>query len=248
MNRKWASMALVVPSWDGYADVWPGFVSLLNRFWPSRPLDTYLVTGERTPELDGVTVLPVGPDRGFSINLTAGLRHVDAEWILLWLDDLYPTTPVCEESLLKAVEEAEARRAGFVSLNSSPHAVTRTQQGCGVILPVHPASAYAISLTVGLWRRAALTTVLDNGKNPWALERFLTTASLGELGVYKWNPNLAPPVQFVNGIRNGKLTIDAKRLLEKEGVEIWPARPVQTPFCGFGLKVYRLLRQLAKRV
>lgn len=90
------TLAMVVASCDKYRSVWGPQFALLSKFYRPLPEKIYLLTEmqpisdeERTVLLNGNVTVIHSPEKTWSKRIIDGLRMVDAEYVLFWLDDFF---------------------------------------------------------------------------------------------------------------------------------------------------------------
>ncbi|MGV3634846.1 MAG: hypothetical protein ACO1NY_10905 [Pseudorhodoplanes sp.] len=164
-----SDVAVVVSSFDGYADVWPGFFTLWFRFWPDCPYPVYLTTNRLTFPDDRVTSLQVGADLSWSHSLKQALEKIDHPTILLVLDDFF---------LKEKVDTARVQRLHAILVESGA--------ACLRVVPKPPpdrphprypdigfvskGAPYRTSLQIALWDRAKLLGLLQESGSAWDFE------------------------------------------------------------------------------
>ena len=90
-NRK---IAFLIVSCDKYSDLWVPFFTLLDKYWPEIYYKKYLLSNSKEFSWPGVNQINIGEDISYSDNLLKCIDHIDEDWILLWLEDLFLSSPV----------------------------------------------------------------------------------------------------------------------------------------------------------
>lgn len=220
---------MLIVSCDRYSDVWAPFFHFFFKAWPDCPYPVYLGANRKPADHPRVRSLTIGEDLDYSSNLLQMLQTIPNEWVLVWLDDLFPSKPIDTAAIEQLVATAAARNAAYLK----PLAVPPLALGAdGEIGELPRGIHYRLSLTVGLWRKSALMRILKPGESAWDIERkasprsddfaepFLALTSRGRRN---------PPVTVVNGIIKGKWTRPAARLLRREGfAALLPGRQLQS--------------------
>src|SRR5688500_19945468 len=96
-------MAMLVVSCDRYADMWEPCFRLLDKYWPDRTFDVYLMTNFLDFEWPGVKVIKGVRDVSYADNLRMALAATTGEWVLLWLEDLLVSAPVDNHRVMAMV-------------------------------------------------------------------------------------------------------------------------------------------------
>jgi hypothetical protein len=246
------SIAIVVPSWDGYQDVWRPFFDLLARYWPDCPYPVILGTNTIPFEHPRVKTLLVGPDRGYASNLISLLAHVEQDWVLLWVDDLFLSAPADTARVQHLVGLAE--RQGFVHLqlhvhSFGPHAVYLPNDATEEIAELPVDAPYRVTIALGLWRKDALLSMLHLGETAWDIERRGTPRALeivGRFGCLANPRRVKPPLVVTNGVIKGTWTWQATQLLARERIEGQPATRASQSFRDYvQLAAYMRVRFVA---
>jgi len=98
-------IAVLVPSFDGYADIWPIQAELFQRFWPDRTWPMYWVhTRKPVPSIaNGIAVPEVGRlEWGNAIRYA--VECVPASLIAFWFEEIFPLSKVPNDLFLEAAE------------------------------------------------------------------------------------------------------------------------------------------------
>lgn len=164
-----ADVSVVVVSYDGFADVWPGFFKLLFRFWPDRPYPLYLISNRLTFADERVTPLLVGDDRSWSQTLAAGLQRISTRYVLLTLEDFYLTAPVDTAYLGRLHQVMVDSGAAYLRImaNPKPDIPFPDRSDLGFISSGAP---YRTSTQMAFWDRDALLGLLREEESAWDFE------------------------------------------------------------------------------
>jgi hypothetical protein len=162
-------VSAVVASYDGSADIWPGFFGLVSRFWPDLPYPLYLVSNHLAFPDQRVTALRVGDDLSWSETLARGLEGVSSRYVLLILDDFFLTAPVDTALVLRMHAAMVAKGAAYLRLVPNPKADTPyvDMPEIGTIVKGAP---YRTSLQMAFWDRRVLLDLLRRQESAWDFE------------------------------------------------------------------------------
>ncbi|HZC58207.1 MAG TPA: hypothetical protein VE396_19490 [Xanthobacteraceae bacterium] len=216
--KEFASdVSAVVASYDGSADIWPGFFGLLSRFWPDLPYPLYLVSNHLTFPDQRVTALRVGDDLSWSETLARGLERVASRYVLLILDDFFLTASVDTALVSRMHAAMGAKGAAYLRLVPNPAADTPCVDMPG-IGTIDKGAPNRTSLQMAFWDRRVLLDLLRREESAWDFEIKGSRRSdaLREpfLGVCQGFS--AVPYRHV--LRRGKLLPDAVRFFAPLGV------------------------------
>lgn len=211
---------ILVPSCDKYASLWPPFVGSLFKYWPRCPFRVNLGVGHETFADARVRVLSYGEDRGYCENLDLLLSQLDADWVIIWVEDRLLSEPVDERCLLEIIDAAQRANAAYVKLiPEHPMAYNELQQLIG---PVPKGTPYRVSMTVCLWNKAALRALIRPGESAWELERKGSIRSddftQEFMGLSRRTAG-RPPIVQVHTVMQGKLLPAGGRFLRREGYQ-----------------------------
>ena len=226
--RHAPDVSAVVVSHDRYADVWPGFFSLLFRFWPDLPYRLYLVSND-LPFLDEqITSLCVGDDLSWSETLARGLDRISSRFVLLILEDFFLCAPVDTDHVLRLQAAMVAQGAAYLRLvpQPSPDLPLPGQIDIGMIAKGAP---YRTSLQMAFWDRRVLLDLLRENKSAWDFElkgsRRSDQVSYSFLSVCE---NVAP-IQYRHAVRRGKWLPATVRHFSQAGIPFdFSARPIES--------------------
>ena len=159
--------AVLVPSCDGYSDLWKPFFTLFWKFWPDCPLPVYLLSNFASVADDRARALHVGEDVSWSDNLAKALASLNYEYIFLFLDDLFLTGNVDTKTVLGILNWAVRSKINYLRFNPSPKADRLYNDIVGV---VSPGTIYRTATVMSLWRKEVLLNLLRPGESAWDFE------------------------------------------------------------------------------
>lgn len=213
-------VAILVPSWDGYQDVWPAFFHCLFKYWPDCPFDIFLGTTSRQFQDHRVVSLPIGIDVDYSSNLRLMLQNIDHDWVLIWVDDFLLCDVVDTPRVCRLIGKAQEKGATSLLLHrtKSLNSIKGSDQAIEQI-PV--STPYRVSLSPAVWRKRDLINLLREGENPWQFEREGTRRAIeSDYHFYGVTPaGGGPPLTTVNSIIKGRVTSETIQFLASEGFE-----------------------------
>lgn len=212
-------IALVVPSCDTYADVWPPLLQALQRFWPANGFSKYLVTNHLLPSFPGVQTLAVGTDVSWSDNLLSGLERIPEDYVLINIDDLILCGPVDHEAVMSALSRLISAGGNYLRLNPTP-AGSVAHDGIGI---VPPGDIYRASTVFSVWRKDILHAVLRPRESAWHFEIHgsVRTDPFGA-----WFASNRFLLNYVNLVIKGKVDPRARTVLERRGITYHSPRRV----------------------
>lgn len=235
-----ATVAILIPSWDGYRDVWGAFVHCLFTYWPDCPYDVVLGTNTLEYPDTRVRTICIGADVDYSSNLRAMLHRVDHPWVIVWVDDFLLSVSVDTARTSAVIRLAQQANATSLLLHAT-NALRRIRRRPAPIAEFPRSNPYRVSLCPALWNRQDLLRLLKDGESAWAFETAGSQrAGAGDYAFYGvTDVGGGPPLAAVNAIVKGRVTPEALDLLQREGLpNPFGARPVLSR----GLTWYRRMR------
>lgn len=217
------SVAILVPSWDAYRDVWKPFFSLFFKYWPDCAYPLYLRTNYLSFEGERVFSIQIGDDIDYRTNLLSMLQYIPNDWIKVWVEDLLPNAQVDNEKVRRLINLAISKglkflrlSPGYYSLLSIYTDLLAESEEMGIV-EIPQGARYRAGLTIGLWKKDILVNLLRRGETAWDFERKGTRRSYSmDSGFYCVLEDALFSV--VNGIRNRKWTRETLTLFNQEGL------------------------------
>lgn len=91
------NLAIVGIFYDGYYDLWEDFLELFQKNWSDCPYPLYIVDSEKELSFEkqyNVSVLNAGKDAEYSKKVQLAINQIDADYLLLLLEDFFVSKPV----------------------------------------------------------------------------------------------------------------------------------------------------------
>jgi hypothetical protein len=247
-------VAVLVPSWDGYRDVWGAFFHCFFKYWRDCPFPVFLGSNSVKYPDPRVSPILIGPDTDYSSNLTAMVAHIKQDWIVMWVEDLLLNRSVDTKRVCDLVSLAREREQGHLRLAPRPRSlvglVAHSVEDAGTleVVPIPKWFRYRVGLTIGLWRKDVLLKLLRPGETAWDLERSGSRRSRRLAEGFSAVPTESSAFSTVNSIRKGKWTREGVALLRREGLEACLGeRPVEGRWPSFRTGAYIGVRYLLFR-
>jgi hypothetical protein len=233
------SLAIVVPSCDSYSDLWDAYFANLQAVWPECPFPIYLVAnrcGFDATQANGVNTILVGDDMTWSANLLKALPNVAADYVLLMMDDLFPTSRLDGKRILGLATMCIENKWDYLRLNPTPGPplFCRVDDSVGRI---PRGDIYRSSTVFSIWKRDVLMATLDPGEDAWHFEILGSSRTDRFESWYaatRWN------VPFCNLVIKGKIDPLALRKLRNIGIELTTRRQVMTPLEAVSFQLRKL--------
>ena len=211
-------VAMLVVSCDPYSDLWEPCFRLLDKYWPERTLDLYLMTNFRDFDRPGLSVIKVGKDVSYADNLRTAIEQIPHEWILIWLEDLLVSAPVDNGRVMSIIGAGQRRRAGYVKL-SAEMPLSYASASTDELGPLPKGIRYRAAIGGTLYARSTLLQLLIPGASAWQLDKSKACDDLPEeFLALTVESAKKPPIPYVNSLVKGRWSVDALSLLRSEGL------------------------------
>ncbi len=169
------SCAIIVMSCDHYDDVWKPFFHHFFLHWPKRCYPVYLVSNWKKYHDDRIVTLCAESRDDWSSALKWALDKVDAEVVLLFVDDLLVQKPVDTELVTAALHLFRKPTTNYVRLVGRPKPSKGPYNADVIFGEIAAGEVYRTATVGSMWRKATLSALLKQGETAWAFE------SLGSL-------------------------------------------------------------------
>lgn len=249
-----AGCAVLVPSCDAYADVWPLFLYALKTYWDDRPYRLFFGTNECTHVDESVVTLRSSAGLVWSDRVRDYLLQIEDEYVILMLEDFILRRPVKTSAITSAVQFCLEHRLDCLRLVPRPPPAVTKGNG-NTFGEVYSGEPYRISTQAAVWRREFLLELLRSGESIWQFEISGTQrAETRPCKIWASRQKLLPyeGVLAHHVIEKGKWIPHERWILAARGYPVGVAtRPVMTLFhllCyQFGETIVRLSRLVGER-
>jgi hypothetical protein len=150
-----------------YKQVWKPFITLFKRYWPDCPYK--FIMGTDVGSYNGVEVIEVGKDLGWSDNCIYVLKQLNAERIILFFEDFLPIKKFDTDKIRRLVRHSFDYNVGCLRLAPCP-GPTASWHGTESLGVLQPNDQYRLSLQTAIWDRSLLLELLRPGENGWQTE------------------------------------------------------------------------------
>jgi hypothetical protein len=212
-------IAILVVSCDKYSDLWSPFFLCLRKYWPDCPYSIYLGSNCKTSGIENVHSITVGPDVDYSSNLLSMLQQVPHPWVIFWVEDRFVSELVDTANIRRLIDIARCKDADYFKLLAEPPLplIAKSQE----LGEIPTRAKYRVSMTVALWKKSALMSMLRQGESAWDLEYQGAERSLALKGMFLGlGPKYfrAPLIPHIHIIIKGRVMRSALTFLTKEGL------------------------------
>ena len=232
-------------SCDAYRDLWTPFFTLFWRYWPDCPFPVYLGTNHTRFDDRRVTSLPAG-DHQWSKRLRAILSRIEADHVLLLLEDYFFIEPIATQDISQALCAFERLNGTVLRLYPSP-GPDNPLNGHVTIGQIDRLASYRVSTQAAIWNKSRLTELLRDEESIWDFE-WEGTARSQSLpdGFYATYKTALPYRQVVE--RGQWFRAAAHYFAEQQIGCDFSARPVMSPATAIKKTIRRCSTTLLDRV
>lgn len=210
-------LTLLILSCDKFSDLWPAHTKLLNQNWPDRNIRTVILTDiPRKESFPGVEIIGAGYGTEFTERIRHVLPLIDTEYVLVTLDDYFPTTPIRNSAINRIVDIMSRRGYDYIRLYDRPHCPLTTTPD-EKIFTFSLDKEYRVNLYAGMWRKNFISRTLgEKVMNPWEFEVTLTERARQACGKCAVSHGDEFPIMDV--VRKGRILPNAWHYLHKHGL------------------------------
>ena len=213
------TLTILIPSFDGYCDVWPAFFHCFNKNWSDCPYPLKLVSNNLSYPM--VDMIHTGKENIWSRRILRALQEIDTPYVLLLLEDYFIGKKVDTAQIAQALDYLIDRKGKYMRLTEIPKSKANSSEGN--ISPIFANEEYGVNLQAAIWEKQFLLSALETSAgNAWEFEiDFLKKAAVAEVvplvGCYVLR---GEPLCLHNGILKGKWFPKEIRFLKKQGFDV----------------------------
>jgi hypothetical protein len=198
-----------------FKKTWGPFFTLFKKYWSDCPYE--VIMGVDVGKYSKIQSIQVGKDLGWASNFIYILNKIDADRIIVLLDDYF----LCKDVDTKKIEELvqHSREFSIGCLRTTPcPGPTGKWHGSEELGILKPGDKYRLSLQSAIWDKKVLLKLLRKGETPWATEIMGTKRSYRLKEPFVSVQRGQSPIHYIIGIIKGKWRNDAMELLKKEKI------------------------------
>lgn len=229
------NLAVLISSCDKFSDLWREHVRLYHENWEGTPIRTFLVTDKETDvSLDGIEIIVAPAEYAFPQRIRYALQYIEADYVLLTLDDYFTIRTIKYDSLMYLVGRAKTEKIDYLMLYDRRKDKPRKFSSLDVLEKIDLHQKYAITLYPAIWHKDFLSKAAKENLSPWLFEVSLTkTAREASANCY-FSP--AGTFRILDVVRKGKVLHKAARYFQRHGICIG-TRPKISRFTEIKLAV-----------
>lgn len=207
-------LTLLIHSCDKFSDLWPAHINLLNNNWADRDCRTIILTDRHNPQqLERVEIEAAGDGQEITGRIKYVLDHIDTEYILVTLDDYFPTTKIDSGRIKRLIDIMDKEGYDYIRLFNQPK-TGQNKTKYKDLFDLQLNGDYQVNLYVGIWRKDFMAKTIGNRTlNAWEFEVTLTENARQAEG--KCAVSLGGEFPILDVVRKGRILPKASRYLKK---------------------------------
>lgn len=238
-------LSILISSCDNFSDLWEHHVAFYHENWVGQPVKTYLVTDKDTDiVLDNIEIIVAPSNYDFPMRIKYALQFINAEYVLLTLDDYFIIEPVYAEQIFKLVEIARKKSIDYLMLYDRRKVNPKRFTDVSVVEKIDLNEKYAVTLYPAIWKKRFLYETVHDDLSPWLYEVSLTKTAKDKNASCYFSP--AGTFIILDVVRKGKVLHKANSYFKRHGVQIGD-RPIIHRRTEIKLRIMELLSWHAPR-
>ena len=98
-------VGIIIPSYDGYADIWPIAAELFNRYWPDRPYPMYWMCNDaQVPQIAKPLAVPKIAREEWGNNVADAVERMPEPLVLFWVEEIFLLSKVPNDLVAEAAQ------------------------------------------------------------------------------------------------------------------------------------------------
>lgn len=229
-------LAIVGIFYDGYIDLWRDFFGLINKNWSNCPYPIYVVdnelklTKEDTFGLD-VKVINAGKDAEYSRKVQVAVDSIQAEYLLLLLEDFYIVKSVDNNKIKDIMSLVVKDDIDYYSM-PMPEFVDikeRERYKNYDLYKISTKREYIFSCQPSIWKRDFLKKCIGKSNyNAWVFEGvYATSKKIRRSDFLSYSIlDYSNPLNLRHGAIQGKMVPETVKVIQECGYKLTSDRPL----------------------
>lgn len=163
---------IVISTCDLYSDCWLPMIHSIKKNWPDCPFPIYFVSNYKSIEEDGINFIKVGEHKGFGSNMKRALDLIEADNVILFLEDFFIGEEINTKMINNHIEYCEKNSIDFLKIDSCDIMYRddmRIGDSCYCLNPID--KRYTLNLAIAIWKKKTLSALCVDGYSAWDFER-----------------------------------------------------------------------------
>ncbi|MDO4929671.1 MAG: hypothetical protein Q4E59_00900 [Bacteroidales bacterium] len=235
-------ITLLIHSCEKFSDLWPAHTTLLNRNWPSRDFESWILTDAPSEvDIPDVKVVSAGIGKEITERIRYALPLLQTEYVLVTLDDYFLTSPISSERIERLVDIMNKEGWDYLRLFDRPKCPEKKTLYEN-ICTFEPEGDYRVNLYSGIWRKSFMEATLgDIEMNAWNFEVSLTKKAAAVGGKCAVSHGNEFPILDV--VRKGRILHKAHKYLQKHDL-YHGSRPLMPLWAEYKLNIRTFFARL----
>lgn len=214
-----ATVSMLISTCDKFSDLWDEHIALLRQHWKGEIWKTYLVTDKQTNrEYDGIEIIVAGEDKDFPMRIKYAAELIDADFILLTLDDYFVIDDIVESRLKYLADRAETENIDYLKLYDRRKANPSKYESTEKLYRIDLTKKYAITLYPAIWNRDFLINSVSKDMTTWEYEPSLTNYAKKSHANCMFSHSGS--FDILDVVRKGKVLHKAAKYFKRNGISI----------------------------
>ncbi|MBC7947576.1 MAG: hypothetical protein H7Y42_06830 [Chitinophagaceae bacterium] len=164
------SCAVLVPSYDSYADLWKPFFNLLAKYWSDCPYPVYLGANKLSLDKEGVQMLHTDKGSDWTGGIIEMMQRIDAEYIILILEDFFLQNKISQSDVSYCLDFLARNNGHCIRMIQMP-GPTGKIPGEKMVGEIAVGTTYRVSTQVAIWKKSSLLDLMRAGESIWQFEK-----------------------------------------------------------------------------
>lgn len=241
--------AVVISSCDLYSDCWIPMIYSFRKYWNDCPYPINIISNFEALDEEGITFIKVGEHKGFGSNMRRALQVIDAEIIILFLEDFFLADSVDNDMINNHIQYCYRRNISYLKIDSCDIIYRDSLRIGSSSYCVNPLDIrYSLNLSIAIWRKDVLMSLCVDGFSAWDFERKgINYIKKNKLKFYsetihssKMNKMTIKKISGPGAVTKGRWTIEGKEYLIGNGFHsVLLKRKVEPSFSRFLTSFYK---------
>jgi hypothetical protein len=162
-------LSILVVSCDNYADIWPHFFHLFNKYWPDCPYQIFFGSNNVEYKDLKITSILIGKDTSWADSTKKMVESLPTDYFLLLLEDFFIRKTVKTEMVDDCFIALRQLNGGYLRLRPFPKP-DRHISAYPYIGLIDVGAPYRLALQAAIWRKDIFLQLLQPGESPWDME------------------------------------------------------------------------------
>jgi len=164
--------AIVISSCDSFSDCWLPMIHSLHKNWPECPYPIFIISNFKNLEEKGIDFINVGEDKGFGSNTKKALELIEADYIILFLDDFFLNGKVDNVMVNDHLNHCIQNNIDFLKIDYRDIIYRDELRIADSIYCKNPLDIkYSLNTAIAIWKKKALHSLCAEGFTAWDFER-----------------------------------------------------------------------------